>query len=1362
MRTSLAIVLLLLTGFSLVPGSALAAEAPKDPALAIPLCKTAPKIDGTLSPDEWKYAAAISMLEAYPCGVPKAMRQEQVLFYVCWDKANLYVAMDSLESNSNTIVAACSMHDNMRIIGDDCAEVMVAPGAGEDVKRFDFPTFYFALNSIGTLWDAKFYPQLAETHNSWQSDAEIAHAVDGTRWTAELRIPLGSIRRTPPKDGEVWRMNFDRTYFGYNWSAWNARGGLNDARIGGDVTFATQAPAVRLLPCDALVDANLSVKLEIANPTDKPQTVALKLTCTGQDERGKDWVTVGTDRKEATVAPGKVEEVVLGRGQRLRRYNQLALEVSDGAGRRLFFLERAVHVPSPRMVKRVAPAIPLVYVFPRFLPSIERLAVLVDYTAWAKKTGYVGKPPRAHIQVFPKGEKAGKPVLAGTLEQFRDNRGTWRHSTQALAEGDYVVKVKVTAGKGEVIAEHDDWFVKRIFDWMRKPRGVGERVPTPYTPLKVDGNAVSPWGRRYAFAPTGLPARITSQGKELLKGEATLHAQLGGKAVAVQARSPVRFTSVKPGEVRARSALAAGDLRLDLESTTEYDGFTLFRLTYGPAKDTVTVGRLRLRIPLDARHARFYSAAGDTQGTCIQAAVLPDRQGRILDSLNDTHSVTVSTTFATLFWVGDYDTCFCFAADNDKGWLLRDDAPALEVVREGDVLTLWLNFVDRKAKLTAPRTLEFALQAGPLKPLPDGWRGLQDGGNPDDAPLTIKQLGGSGYTLAGGTHIIHPGNTPEQHRRSRENIDRALEGGQRAVVGYHFWGMVPKGLPETRVFRGEWGIDRQTWETTKSVRQWEWKNRFYGDNQDLYVMMRVNLVPSYVDFLTYAYDEALKHSRLSGFYDDTGYPKPVYDEELGLGFVRDDGRRVYSSGLWTYRERWKRAAYVNFAHGRPNYLRDSQHCHAHFMPAYGFIGIWAPCERGYYNPFNDRDQLGFYGSAERYAAYNPAAAFGQIPMIGMSSRQSAAPAFAADSRCIMMLAMLHDHDVGSFGHRDARTVAKLRHARNLFRTWEPDVRFTGYWRSASLVQCNTPGVRVSLFHRPGAALLVVGNVGDKPAQATLRPQWKALELDPKQLEASNAETGERLAVTAGGLTVSVPRHDLRLVLLGPPGTFPATPQRLGKDLPRPREVLAPLSERFDGDKLPEGWHSDLHEGQAAVWMLDGRLCVQGAHYGYAHIRRKLGVDNISAQCLILRTPTGCSDTSGGSLFLYWPNGQYVQATPGTGRGKFTYVVSGGGRRQGSDTSKRSAPGWYPFRFNWVKIALTPDAITFYASADGKQWVKDWQAKRTAKLDGPPECLILGNGHAGKNLYLNNVVSQHFHGNRTSLTFFSDLVVGKSD
>ena len=1355
------LVVAIVMGLLMPSGPASSEEAPTDPEIYIPFCKKPPVIDGKVLPEEWQQASAISML------VWGNLRAEQPRFFVCWDGKNIYVAMESIESSTNTIVASCVKNDHMSIIGNDCVELMIGPGPAEDVGRFDFPTYYFAMNAIGTLWDAKFYANLAEMHNSWQSGAEIANTVNGTYWACEVRIPLDVIAKKLPQDGDRWRMNFDRTYAGYKWSAWKS-GGLNDARTGGNVTFDSRAAAVRLLSPGKLVDGKLKVAMEIANSTPKPQKVKVKLKCTGEQEKGKGVVTVGTDEKEVTVEPGKVAEVGLGRDQRLLSFNRLTLEATDEAGRRLFYLPRKVNVPAQRIPKKLAPKVPLVYIWPRFLPSVERLAVVVDYTAWVKKSGHVGDSPKAEIRVWRKESQDGEPVLTGTLETFHDNQGTWRHSTEKLAEGDYTVNVKVRTPGGDLLADYDDWFEKRIFDWMVKPRGVGEEVPTPYTPLVVAGNEVKPWGRSYRFAPTGLPAGVTSQGKELLTGEVTLIAEVEGRPVKLRTVKPFTVAGAKPTEVRGSSALEAGHLKLELESATEYDGFMLFRLTYSPKDGPVTLSRLRLRVPMAARYAKFFSASGDTQGTSILGDLIPKDQGKVFDSFDDTRSVCCSPSFCSLYWVADYETCFCYASDNDRGWVLRDDAPALEVHREGDELVMWLNLVDREYTLTAPRTLEFGFQAGPLKPLPEGWRGIQDRGNPEDAPfrVSLAPQAGSGHTLAGGTHFIHPGTSPELQQKERERLGRVIEGRNRAVVGYHYWGTVPKGFPETRVFRSEWGIDKETWDKAKQVRKWEWKNRFFGDNKDLCIIMYVRPVPSYVDFTAYAYDEALKHSPLTGFYDDTGYPKPVHDEELGLGFTREDGRKVYSSGLWVYRERWKRAAYVNFLHQRPNYIRDSQHVHAHFMPAYGFIGCWAPCERGYYNPFKDRDNLGFYGSIERYVAYNPSRQFGQIPMIGMSTRQALAPFRARDTRCMMMLAMLNDQDVGSFGKRDGRTVCRLRHARSRFKPWEKDVDFTGYWESAELLTCSSPDVRLSVYRRPGAALFVAGNVGEELAAATIEPAWAKLELAPRKLELLNAETGEKLALNAGssakGFSIEVPRHDVRLFTAGPPGQYAVEATGLGRELPKPKAPIEAFSDSFAGPELREGWQADLHEGNSWAGILDGRLCVQSDHYGYGHIRRELGVDNVSAQCLIMRTATGRSDTSGGSLFLVWPNGEYVQSIPGSCVGKFTYVVSNVGRKIGSPIGRTILPDWYAFFVNWVRVDLRPDKIEFYCSADGKEWKKDWEVKRGEKHAGAPKVLMLGNGHPGKNPYLKNVISQHFRPSGGACTYFSDLIVGKTE
>jgi hypothetical protein len=1363
-----------------------------DPELTIPWCAKPPVIDGKRSPDEWRYAAAVSLFEWGP------VRQEQPVFYVFRDRENLYVAMESVESSTNGLVARCSQHDSLRICGDDCVELMIAPGAGEDLQHFDFPAFYWVLNSIGTVWDCKFVPLSAEDHNSWEGGAEVAHSVDGTYWSCEVRIPLAAIRKELPQDGTVWRMNFDRTYYSYQYCAWKT-GALNDGRVGGNVTFDRTAPAIRLLGTEALTADRLNLTLEVANGTERAQQVRLTLNCRGQSTRDQTPADVGKDQKEVTVQPGEVVEVSLGGGQELLKFNQLTLEVTDASGRRLMSAQREVNLPVPRYAKRRAPQVPLVYVFPRFLPSRERLAVEVDYTAWAKKTGYTGEPPKAEVRVFPKGRESAPPVLHGILTEFRDHRGVWRGSTRDLPEGDYVVQVKVVAGRGEVLVDYDDWFEKRIFDWMKRPRGVGDEVPELYRPLAVKGPAIDLWGRQYRCDAAGLPESVASQGKELLSRKAELLAEVDGRPVEVRVAEPFRVTDAKPAKVEGRSVLQAGDLKIQLQCLTEYDGFLLYRMTYGPGgkvndvgrlseavrdgfgdpsyrqssspgqgpqQDRARIGRLRLKVPLAARYARFYSAAGDTQGVTVQAAVLPDRPGRVFDSLNTTRSVCCSPTFATLFWVGDYETCFCYAADSDQGWLIRDDAPAVEAHREGDDLVLWLNLVDKPWELAAPRTLEFAFQAGPTKALPEGWRGIQCGGDPADAPQTFSLVpsAGSGYTLAGGTHCIHPGTTPQQWQRSKEKIEQALAAGPTAVGGYHYWGHIPKGFAETRVFRGEWGIDKDTWETNDKPRDWEWKNRFYGENRDLCIILRVNPVPSYVDFITYAYDEALRHTALSGFYDDTGYPKAVYDEELDLGFVREDGRKVYSSGLWVYRERWKRAAYVNHIHRRPNFLWDSQHCHAHYMPAYGFIGVWAPCEHGYYNPFADRDNLGFYRSMERYVAYNPARQFGQPSMIGTSSPQSVAPDLARDTRCMMMLALLNDQDLGSFGTRDLRTVCRLRHARNVFRTWERDVQFAGYWSTPPWVQCDRAGVLTSLYRRPDGALFLVGNVGEKAAVATIEPDWGRLRLDSSALTAVDAESGELLPLRAGtsgrGFQIRVPRHDVRLVVVGPAGRYPVATTALGAALPMPKTILTDLSARFDGPELAPAWQKGLHEGTSWAGILDGRLCVQGNTYGYAHVRRGLGVDNVSVQCQVLSVPSGGMDAWGKSLFLIWPNGQYVQASPGASQGKFFYLVSGAGNRWGAAINKQPVAGWFPYCANWVKVRLTPEMILCCGSADGKTWSQDWEVKRGAAHAGAPQWLMLGNGSPGKEPLLQNVHPQHFSPARGTAVFFSDLVVGK--
>ncbi len=1026
----------------------------------------------------------------------------------------------------------------------------------------------------------------------------------------------------------------------------------------------------------------------------------------------------------------------------------------------------------------------------RYLPSLERLCLSLDSTfaRWQYQI-----PPEetlsARIEVLSRQAEKSKTVLKETIKNIGISRTSWRKSTTSLPEGTYTVKVELVDKTGKVLGETEDWLEKKIFPWMKKPSGLGEKVPTGYTALTTKGRSLYLWGREYVFATDGLLEKVISQGKQWLKGKMELSGEVDSKKVSAEVKKPFVFTREKPQEVTGQAVLRLDGLAVELETLTEYDGLVRYRLTYGPSGKEVKVSRLQLKVPLDDRWCKFYSCDGmpwlaGPSGRAERAAylyqddatqgfsydILPSNQGLVFSGLDHQQSGGLTVTFNGLFWVGDEETCFCYAADNDKGWINGFNKPAVEVFREGQTLVLWLNLINQEVLLKEPRTLELAFQAGPVKALPENWRGYQNGGDIQDAPFPVNlaSYAGSGYTLNGGTHFIHPGTTPEQQQKSKEKIDKEIAAGNKGVIGYHFWGTVPKGFEETKVFRTEWGIDKMTWEKATQVRDWEWKNRFYGPNQELYIMMNAKTVPSYVEFITYAYELALQHTGLSGFYDDCGYPRVVYDEELGLGYLRQDGATIASSGLWIYRERWKRAAYLNFLYNRPNLLWDSQHVHAHYLPAYGFIGCWAPCEHGYYNPFLDRDNLDFYGSVERYAAFNPARAFGQIPMVGMSSPQKDTPSLSRDTRGMMMLAFLHDQDVGSFGNRDKRIVARLRHARNTFRVWEEEVEFIGYWQSDDWVKVENPEVKVSFYKRPQAVLLVLGNTSKVSTNVFVQPSWNKLQIDPQKVTLYDAETGIKLSPgekKSTGFSVEIPAHDLRLLVLNERQGYvdESACQPLGRNLPGPKKVFPDLSASFTAEKqLENSWIKESHQGVSGATILDGRLCIWGNHYGFSHVRRQLSLENFSVQCLILRAPTGCSDEWGGSLFLYWANGQYLQATPGTGQGKFFYCVSATGAKWGSNISRKTVAGWYPYSANWVKVVLKPQTIEFYCSFDGFNWVKDWETKRSEKHQGPVQFLILGNGSPGKEPFLKNSHPQHFSPANPSTWFFSDLVVGQEE
>lgn len=1307
----------------------------EDPMLTIPKRSEPPVIDGKLSPGEWKNAAAVSLFGLYnKKGIFSA---EQPVFYVAWDDIYLYIAMDSRESSANAVVAKTIRNDFSSIIGDDCVEIMLAAGTGKAVFDMDFATCYLAVNTLGAIWDAKFKPQRNECHNTWQSGAEFASETNGSQWTLEMRIPLKNISIEPIHPGTRWRINFCRTFYKYQWVALNPSGALNDARIGADLVFGGPDPAVRLLSCEGLNEGLLKAELELVNPTDREQTLTVSFTAECREQEGSKEVRNLVSKNTVKLRPGETRGVVAGNAQKLSWYNTVRLTVADAAGKILLDIPRTVVMPVLRLTRFIAPATPPVSVNAFFLPSKEELKIEFNAKNWLKKVSLSESDFNALIQVF--GEDRTRPVLTSEFNGFRKGSGVWRCSTGKLPEGFYTVKIAVS-NKGKAMLEVSDWFEKRIFPWM-KQKILPAAVPLPYEPVRVKDRTLSIWGRCYRFGENGLPEEMTTQGRNYLTAPARFSLTVNGKEEPLRTIKPFQFLKRGDRKAEGESVLSSNGVRIIVRARTEYDGFVLYRVTCEPEKGPVEIDRLRLKIPLDARYIKFLSAAGDTAGVTVMGRVVSGKQGRIYDSMTDTRSVVMTPSFATLFWVADHDVSFCYAADIDKGWILRPDQPAVEAWRKGKCVDLFLNLIDLPSRLDTPHTMEFAFQTGPTKPRPEGWRGFQDVvNNPIGAPgspYTRRQIGGDGFTTHGASHVLHPGTTPELRQHSKERIERLTVPGKVFVVGYHYWGQTVKGIPESRVFRGEWGITAEAWENSGTFDSHKWGLKTYGENRDMYRFMPVTIVPSYVDFLTNAYDETLQLTSLYGFYDDVGYPKPVYSEEFGLGYKKD-GLEYYSSGLWLYRRRWKEAAEVNAKNNRLNLLSDSQRIHGHFMPAYAFIGVFAPCEQGFYNPFPEKDAFEFYGSLDNYAAMTPAKQFGQIPLIGLSSDRKEYVPFAQDTRSMCMLAFLNDHNLGCFGRRDQREIDRLSAARALFRQWEKDVSFTGYWESAKGVKVSNPAIQTSYYTRKGEALFLFGNTGNQTVTGIVAPDFKALGLDVSKLRLLNAETREPVPLKEYKFEVTVPKHDLVMVLAGPDGAF-RIPER-------------PDWDAFLGRENVAQWTPYMPEGVNGIGQVDGKHFVQGHDWGYAQMGAPLsGEPECSVRALL---------SGGGFMGLRWKNNAFLC---GEARNGFMHYTLDGGRfvRGKNQLGSVSEYGWFPFVFNALKIVLGKDRITFYVSTDAKSWKEDYSVPRNAVFKEGPIELLLGWGHSGKEPLLRNL-TKHFNPNPRypSVKFFSHIAVGK--
>lgn len=185
---------------------------------------TAPIIDGQFNDPAWLSADWQSSFELIT-GEGRAKVDTRIA--ACYDTKNLYVAFEAKDPFPEAIRASVTKRDGP-VFYDDSVELFL------DTKHNHSFYYHFAVNSLGTQYDS-----CSRKGPSWDGKWTVGVTKAENGWNVEIAIPFKEIAEAPPRPGEVWGINFNRTMLRLGeFSGWSYTPGTFHApSFFGDIVF---------------------------------------------------------------------------------------------------------------------------------------------------------------------------------------------------------------------------------------------------------------------------------------------------------------------------------------------------------------------------------------------------------------------------------------------------------------------------------------------------------------------------------------------------------------------------------------------------------------------------------------------------------------------------------------------------------------------------------------------------------------------------------------------------------------------------------------------------------------------------------------------------------------------------------------------------------------------------------------------------------------------------------------------------------------------------------------------------------------------------------------------------------------------
>ena len=1030
----------------------------QSPTFTLPYAYQKPNLDGVINPDEWRGAVSIDALQT----VQREISLRPTRFWLMWDEDHLYVAMRSpLRQGERIVQAERRMDKDYNVVFDDSYEIYLDAQTHSPDGQPVF--FQFLSNFSGARWDVMHEPAVGNFRMGWQSGWQPKNRITpDNQWEVELAIPRQSIYRdTPLRDGDVLRGLIARN-FKRPWEQ-NSVEGASSFSVADTYSkwrLSKTAPALHL---DEVADV-------------EAKTFGLKLGAFATQDTAKSpgeakplrWVfeSDGGVRQEGVLATGAdkaVSQLALDKPGDEKQPGSYRIRVLQGEATLLDWSALRKFGNRPDFPDSIADKGDMAKVSLQFNPVHDYLRVRGDFIDFDERARIANA--RVLVQDVT-GKTVGETTLS--LDELAYVKGTL--PLPKMAAGQYKTVLTAYDAAGKEVLTREEPFEKKDFnqfEWWNTKRGNIEKVIAPWTPVKYAEGRFDVWGRGFRAGHAGLPAQIVTQGATLFARPMHLVATLKNGQTIVSQPAALKLVSSQEHRAVALAQSVLGDIAIQTRVTVEFDGMYKIEMTLDPQR-AVEIAGLKVVVPLRNEVADYVHATGEGIRSGYDYGFLAkDKTGRVWDSTRVNSQPMQQGSFIPYLWIGNPQSGLAWFADSDRGWVPNDEVPAIELRRNSQSSTdLILNLISENVTLGDARTITFALQPTPVKPMAEGWRmdSWWTGDTFRDYAQVEPQGGSLIFTSIPFTLDVEKSKAMVEAQSKNSTLyNLGVERPSSAVPYFEHIRIGQRFVPEMKDFGDEW-------ETGVS------EGFVYGK--------------SFSDFMVHNLSKWSEQTGIEGLYLDNVHPLADANLEAGRGYVLPDGKVQPEYAMFSTREYFLRVR-AAFAEQRGHSKFVVHMTNNMIIPWIGAADVAYDGEQHVIYPQMDKDFMDFWSLERLRVDYSKP--WG-VPVNFMQEYQGAwtAKAFVKAARAYTGAVILHDA-LPSGNANGLNTPLWV--GRERFGIDAKDVEFIPYWQADSGAKTAAPDVYLAVWKRPGKVLIAVVNWGEAKT-ASLQIDAAKLGLPP--------------------------------------------------------------------------------------------------------------------------------------------------------------------------------------------------------------------------------------------------------------------------